>query len=438
MFGRGSDGTWSQVAKLVADDAEAGDYFGSGCAISGDFAVVGAMHDEPTGAGDSSGPGAAYIFGRNADGSWSQTAKLVADDAAAYPPARTFANGSRRRRGRDVDILVETSRGDAAAAATWKLGRDRRGLRHDEFGYVVAIDGDRVVVGANGNDDGGSASGSAYTFQRNADGSWLQTAKLVADDAAAVDTFGWSVGISGPYAVVGAYQDDDGGDDNFHNSGSAYLFGTPSPAPAPTAAAVTLTGTISVSGISLAVAQSRASVFVAAIAASAGVDESKVTVSFSAAARRRLADDGAEASSSAAARRLTDGVEVEYVIADATNDAAEAMDALTTDDFDDELSTAAATAGATADFANVVTEEILVVADSGGGGGGGSDDDDDAAVIAVASVGAIGGALLVGAAAFLVARQRAHAPRARAGTHKDDIEMSEVYGASAANGGGMA
>ena len=50
--------------------------------------------------------------------------------------------------------------------------------------------------------------------------SYEQATKLVAKDGAAVDTFGWSVAISGDRIVGGAYGDDDKGS----NSGSAYPF----------------------------------------------------------------------------------------------------------------------------------------------------------------------------------------------------------------------
>ncbi len=44
--------------------------------------------------------------------------------------------------------------------------------------------------------------------------------KLTASDGMAIDFFGFSVAISGDRAIVGAYQDDDGGTD----SGSAYIY----------------------------------------------------------------------------------------------------------------------------------------------------------------------------------------------------------------------
>ena len=65
----------------------------------------------------------------------------------------------------------------------------------------------------NGND-----SGSAYIFKRDGT-SWLEQGKLLASDGAAFDYFGVSVSISGDYVVVGAFNDDDNGED----SGSAYI-----------------------------------------------------------------------------------------------------------------------------------------------------------------------------------------------------------------------
>ena len=52
--------THVQMQKLVADDAENGDYFGNAVAISGNYAIVGAHYKIV----DSIQTGAAYIFKR--------------------------------------------------------------------------------------------------------------------------------------------------------------------------------------------------------------------------------------------------------------------------------------------------------------------------------------------------------------------------------------
>ena len=76
----------------------------------------------------------------------------------------------------------------------------------DQFGASVAISNGKVIVGAPLDDDSGGQSGSAYVFERDQVGAdnWGQVRKLTPLDAAAGDTFGVSVAISGDTAVVGA------------------------------------------------------------------------------------------------------------------------------------------------------------------------------------------------------------------------------------------
>ena len=90
----------------------------------------------------------------------------------------------------------------------------------DSFGRTVAVSGDTAVVGAYQDDDAGNVSGSAYVFVRSG-GVWIQQAKLTASDAAVADQFGYSVALSGDTAVVGAITDDHAGGSD---AGSAYVF----------------------------------------------------------------------------------------------------------------------------------------------------------------------------------------------------------------------
>jgi len=90
---------------------------------------------------------------------------------------------------------------------------------YDSFGYSVAIDGDTVVVGASGD---GAERGAAYVF-RTLDGgaTYVELAKLTAADAAADDCFGSSVAIDGSTVVIGA------GRNWYANTGGAlYVFRT--------------------------------------------------------------------------------------------------------------------------------------------------------------------------------------------------------------------
>lgn len=77
------------------------------------------------------------------------------------------------------------------------------GASGDRFGESVSIDGVWALVGAGAHDERGADSGAAYVFRWNGS-SWIQEAKLLADDGAAGDDFAHSVAINGELAIVGA------------------------------------------------------------------------------------------------------------------------------------------------------------------------------------------------------------------------------------------
>ena len=155
-------------SKLQANDRASGDNFGHSVSVDGNTIIVGAP-EEDTGGGNA---GAAYIFTRSGT-RWSQQAKLQASDKASG----------------------------------------------DNFGYSVAIDGNTVIVGAPEEDTGGSDAGAAYIFTRSGT-RWSQQAKLQASDKASGDNFGYSVAIDGSRIIVGAPEEDTGGS----GAGAAYIF----------------------------------------------------------------------------------------------------------------------------------------------------------------------------------------------------------------------
>ena len=143
---------------------------------------------------------------------------LLCAGAGTEPKNASHALIADRRRLSDQYLqIAKLVAGDAAA--------------DDKFGNSVAIDGDTVVVGANQPQywDGSSwieiGPGAVYVF-RTSDGgaTYDEVAKLTAADAAADDSFGWSVAISGDTVVVGASND----------GGSAYVFSPPAPTMQPT------------------------------------------------------------------------------------------------------------------------------------------------------------------------------------------------------------
>ena len=99
----------------------------------------------------------------------------------------------------------------------------------DEFGSMVALSGNTLVVGAAFEDSNNASdptnntlfgSGAVYVFVRGMDGTWEQQAFLKASNAGNGDRFGGAVAIDGDTLVVGADWEDGIAD----NSGAAYVF----------------------------------------------------------------------------------------------------------------------------------------------------------------------------------------------------------------------
>ncbi|MGX9728111.1 MAG: thrombospondin type 3 repeat-containing protein [Candidatus Electronema sp. VV] len=225
VFALSSGGTWTQQAKLVADDGAAGDYFGYSVALSGDgnIALIGAPYD-------SDKSGSVYVFVRSSDGTWTQQSKLTAGDGAAedqFGYSVAFF-GNTALIGSPFDDDKGNESGSAyifvcSSTGAWiqqnKLTATD-GWTGDYFGHAVSLSGGTALIGAFGDDDKGSSSGSAYLFSPSVDGVWTQQNKLTANDAAAGDYFGYSLSLSGGTALIGAPFDDDKGAE----SGAAYVF----------------------------------------------------------------------------------------------------------------------------------------------------------------------------------------------------------------------
>ncbi len=237
IFHKDQDGTnsWGQLTKLTASDGASGDYFGYSVSLSGDYAIVGASYDDDNGTNS----GSAYVFYKDQGGTnnWGEMTKLIASD-------RNTADYFGRSVSLSVDYVIVGAQYDddngTSSGSAYVFHKEQGGTNnwgeltkllasdgdeYDYFGYSVSILGDYAIVGAYGDDDNGSYSGSAYVFYKEQGGSnnWGELTKLTASDGAASDYFGSSVSLSGDYAIVGAYHDDDNGS----NSGSAYIFGEP-------------------------------------------------------------------------------------------------------------------------------------------------------------------------------------------------------------------
>ncbi len=214
--------SWVEQEKIIASDGASIDQFGSSVAISGNILVAGASLDDDNGENS----GSAYVF-RHGTGGWEEEAKLLASDGAIDDRFEEVSiSGNTIIVGawgdQDMGALTGSAYIFVNSGAGWTqqaklIASDQAG--GDQFGLDVCISGDLAVVGAYANDDKGENSGSAYVFRRE-DNTWTQEAKLLPLDGAEFDSFGISVSINGSFILVGADVDDDNGE----NSGSAYLF----------------------------------------------------------------------------------------------------------------------------------------------------------------------------------------------------------------------
>ncbi|MEO0558930.1 MAG: T9SS type A sorting domain-containing protein [Bacteroidota bacterium] len=223
----GSSGSWSQSQKLTAADSEPGDEFGTTVSLDGPRALIGAHRE---GTDTSPFEGAAYVFDLTG-GTWMQTQKLKAGDATPGDKFGTSVSldGDRALIGAPEDDIGAAGDDGSAyvfdlVAGVWSEAQkltasDATTL--DYFGESVALDGDRALIGAYGDDPGtGGNYGSAYVFDL-AGGSWNETTKLTAGDGTSLDWFGYAVALEGDRALIGAWGDNtDRGD----RVGSAYVF----------------------------------------------------------------------------------------------------------------------------------------------------------------------------------------------------------------------
>lgn len=205
-------GNWSQVAKLTASDAEAGELFGWSVAISGDLVVIGSTF------GDSdtvNGSGAVYVFDRNEPNpdDWGQVAKL--DDSRPLFNDRFGFSVSIKGDMIAVGIPLDGGLDNLGAvnifrlvSETWtdeQLLTASDGAEDDNLGTSVSIDGDLVVAGAPFQDIPGLKSGAAYIFRYDSGTeTWIQEVILAPCDLDAGHEFGYSVAIDGNVVVVGA------------------------------------------------------------------------------------------------------------------------------------------------------------------------------------------------------------------------------------------
>ncbi|QDU86516.1 hypothetical protein Pla163_36670 [Planctomycetes bacterium Pla163] len=215
----------SEDAKLLASDGSASDTFGRSVSVDGDFAVIGASADSHQGVQS----GSAYVFQRQGD-AWNQIAKLVPNDGSAGDSfgISVAISGNRIVVGANSDDDLGSSSGSAYVYTrqtnnSWAFERKllpSDGVAFDLFGSAVAIEGDRVVVGSPNENQVGFATGAAYVFERTSGTNWTQRTKIAPSTLGASEQFGSAIAMSGDRIAFGVTRDDTAA----KNAGAVYVY----------------------------------------------------------------------------------------------------------------------------------------------------------------------------------------------------------------------
>ncbi len=214
---------WSQASKLVAADGEAGDQFGVALGLSSNGALVGAWRADDLGEQS----GSAYLFAPDGS-SWTQQSELTPREGASFD---YFGESVSQDGNRVIVGAVGDDGRTVFSGAAYIFENDGRQWRRTAklttsavsdgpfFGRAVDIEGDRAVIGAPLEIGAAGASGAVFVFEFDG-AQWNEVAKLLPTDGDPFELFGTSVALSGDRILIGAEDVDDNG----RSSGSAYVF----------------------------------------------------------------------------------------------------------------------------------------------------------------------------------------------------------------------
>jgi len=282
VFERDMQGAWNQMAYLKASTPGELDTFGADVAIKGDTLVVAAHQYD---AGGVSNSGRLYIFERNDQGGWDETATIDNPEPAAdvfmgqriaFDGERIIATTRGPRKvymferdaqgewghtetlqgegGIDIDgdrvaigegpvRIYELRRGEWEQTATLET-TDPLGNPLSSVFTQLDLDGDDLIIGiledatdatgVNGmaTDTSAPNSGAAFIYRHTGNGTWSRQAYLKASNSQGGDQFGHTVAIQGGWAVVGAPFEDssatgldaDASLDDADAAGAVYVF----------------------------------------------------------------------------------------------------------------------------------------------------------------------------------------------------------------------
>ena len=204
------DNDWVESKKLIANDGKTGNEFGHAVSISSGKVLIGAYYNDVH--------GSAYVFDY-IDNQWEQSEKLNSSEGSAgdWFGSSVSLFGNRVLIGAEGDDSLGSAYIFEYDGQNWILMQKLNandGIPGDGFGFSVSLNEDRAIIGLGPNSDG-----AAYIFEYIGN-QWIQTQKLIGSDVSFGDRFGYSVSLYGDRALIGAF-----GDSGLvYRSGTAFIF----------------------------------------------------------------------------------------------------------------------------------------------------------------------------------------------------------------------
>jgi trimeric autotransporter adhesin len=266
------DWAWSQQAYIKASNTDAGDLFGAELGLFDHTLAVGAYREDSSATGvdgdqsnnDAPDSGAVYLFSRDEDEIWRQSAYLKASNAGAGDHfgrslslnPHILVVGADLEDGGVVGVNADDaddSANDAGAAYIFEQGMDAWSQRAyikasntdagDRFGSSIALYDSTLAIGAfaessstigiegDPHDDTAGLAGAVYVFNRGSAGEWAQSAYVKASNSHALAAFGGGVALDGDtLAVASEFERGSGNGVNgsqilgANESGAVYVF----------------------------------------------------------------------------------------------------------------------------------------------------------------------------------------------------------------------
>lgn len=197
VFELSTDNEWVQVAQFDLPEDTSESRMGTGVALSGDMAYVGAPRHN-------NGMGSVLVYERTGHNEWTYATTIMnPDTATANFGAVLAAEGS--------DLVVSAPDREAGVVHLFSLTdgewthiesmASNLADERSQFGATLEIKGDHILIGAPRNN---AASGSVFMYSKNEEGEWGPSGILSAFDGFPRTSFGSSIEFVGSDVWIGA------------------------------------------------------------------------------------------------------------------------------------------------------------------------------------------------------------------------------------------